>query len=392
MRFTKGLSMRPLSLDTHQQVFASFGIYAFAMGNIFPRLPDIKAALDVGEGALGLALIGAPVGTLISLTLGAPLLKRVGHRQAMLALIPLVAIFYAIAVQATGTLGLFLLLIPPGLMIGAIEILVNVEADRTEAAIGRRIMNRSHAFWSLGFFAAGMFGAVMAQLGISPQVHLMLVVVVTCIAVWLCLSDFQPAPARGTDTSEKTPRFSMPTLPIMILVSISFSAMLLEGASIDWSAIYMVSVFQSAPFMGGLAVASAAACQGVVRYFADGFVDRYSPVLVARVSLITMALGVVFVFFAGNQAMGLLGFALIGAGTSVLFPLTMSAAAQRTDRPATVNVAALAQFSFMAFLVGPPLLGFVAEYIGLRWAFGVGLPLVALSYAVSGALGDRPET
>ena len=380
-----------LSLPAHQQVFASFAIYAFAMGNIFPRLPDIKAAMQIEEGALGLALIGAPVGTLISLTLAAPILRRIGHRRALLVLTPLLAAFYALAVQATGPVPLFLLLILPGLMIGSIEVMVNVEADRTEAALGRRIMNRSHAFWSLGFFAAGMFGALMAWLGVTPQLHLALVVAVVCAALYVCLWEFQPAPARGTDTATGGPLFARPTLPIAVLVAISLSAMLLEGASIDWSAIYMVSVFGAAPFMGGLAVATAALSQALVRYFADGFVDRSSPVVVARVLLSLMALGVLFVFFAPNQTTGLLGFALIGAGTSALFPLTMSAAAQRSDRPAAVNVAALAQFSFMAFLVGPPLLGFVAEHVGLRWAFGVGLPLIALSLALSGALAPKTE-
>jgi len=74
-----------------------------------------------------------------------------------------------------------------------------------------------------------------------------------------------------------------------------------------------------------------------------------------------------------------------------MFPLAMSAAAQRTDRPSAINVAALAQFSFIAFLLGPPLLGFVAEYAGLRWTFGVILPLVLLSFLLSGKLGPAPK-
>jgi MFS family permease len=88
--------------------------------------------------------------------------------------------------------------------------------------------------------------------------------------------------------------------------------------------------------------------------------------------------------------MALVGFALIGMGTSVIFPLAMSAAAQRTDRPAATNVAALAQISFVAFLLGPPLLGYVAEHFGIRWSFGIGLPLVVLSLLTANALGRRP--
>jgi MFS family permease len=80
----------------------------------------------------------------------------------------------------------------------------------------------------------------------------------------------------------------------------------------------------------------------------------------------------------------------MGVGTSVMFPLAMSAAAQRTDRPAATNVAALAQISFVSFLLGPPLLGFVAEHLGIRWTFGLGLPLLLLSAAVSGSLRTAP--
>ena len=81
---------------------------------------------------------------------------------------------------------------------------------------------------------------------------------------------------------------------------------------------------------------------------------------------------------------------MIGAGNAMMFPLAMSAAAQRSDRPAAINVAALAQFSFVTFLLAPPLLGFIAEHFGLRWSFGIGLPLIVLSFVLSGALGSKP--
>lgn len=378
-----------IHLPAHQQVFATFAVYAFALGNFFPRLPAIKDAMGIEEGALGLALIGAPAGTLISLTLAAPLLERLGHRRVLFIFTPLLALFFAIAVHAPGPVELFFLLMPAGLMIGSIEIMINVEADRTEARLGRRIMNRSHAFWSIGFGSAGVFGALMAGIGVSPQLHLALVVLITIAVLAVFLPNFQPAPARRTDSSDKTSLIALPTGPIIVLVAICLSAMLLEGASIDWSAIYMRSVFDAAPFMGGVAVATGAFSQAIVRYYADGFVDRHSPTKVARVLLLCMAIGVGLIVLAPTQIIALLGFALLGAGTSALFPLTISAAAQRTDRPAAINVAALAQFSFMAFLVGPPLLGFVAEHIGLRAAFGICLPLILLSFALSHALGDR---
>lgn len=347
--------------------------------------------MGIEEGALGLALMGLALGTLISLTFSTPLIERLGHRRALLVLLPSMSVFFAVSVQASGPIGLFVLLIPVGLAVGAIEIIVNIEADRTEAVMKRRIMNRSHAFWSFGFFGAGIFGAVIAQIGLSPQLHLGLALPLVMLATWALLSDFEPAPKRGSDSKANTPMLARPSLAILVLVGISASAMLLEGASIDWSAIYMSSVFAAAPFMGGLAVATAAFCQATMRYFADRWVDRYAPVIVARVMQGMMVLGILIVFFAPGAISALIGFGLIGAGTSVMFPLAMSAAAQREDRAAAINVAALAQFSFVVFLLGPPLLGYVAEHLGLRWTFGIGLPLVLLSFALSGALATKPQ-
>ena len=378
-----------LRLSSQHRIYAGFAIYAFSLGNIFPRLPDIKAAMGVQEGALGLGLIGMPVGTLLALTFATPLLERIGFRRAMLAVIPLMTVAFAIAGHAPNPLSLFLLLLPVGLMIGSAEVMLNVEADRTEHLVGYRIMNRAHSFWSIGFFGAGLCGAGVAQLGVSPQLHLALVVPVSIVGVTLILGRYQPAPKRAAESTEAVPVFARPTAAILVLVAVTLSAMLMEGASLDWSAIYMRNVFDAGPFLSGFAVAMFAFSQATTRFFADSFVDKHSPSGVARVLLLVMAVGVLVAFLSAMPSLSLLGFALLGVGTSAIFPLAISAAAQRTDRSAAINVAALAQLSFVTFLVGPPLLGFVAEHWGIRWAFGLGMPLVILSFLMAGSLGKK---
>lgn len=379
-----------LSLPPQQRVYGGFFVYSFCMGSLPPRLPDIQRMMNVQEGALGFGLIGAAAGTLVSLSFLGPILERIGYRRAILTLIPLLSVLYAIATFATGPLLFFALLFPVGLVIGGIEIILNLEADRTEHMIGRRIMNRAHAFWSFGFFSAGIISALVAQTGISPQIHLFGMVPVVVIAVALILGQFDPAPHRTGGSTESAPRFAAPTTAIMVLVAVTLSAMILEGAGIDWSAIYMRDVFHVSPFLSGFAVALGAGAQAVTRFFADRFVERYSPTDVSRILMGVLGAGTLLVFFAPNDILALIGFALMGVGTSVIFPLAMSAAAQRTDRPAATNVASLAQISFVAFLLGPPLLGYVAEHFGIRWSFGIGLPLVALSFICAGALGSRP--
>jgi MFS family permease len=151
----------------------------------------------------------------------------------------------------------------------------------------------------------------------------------------------------------------------------------------------MRDVFGAAPFLAGAAVATAAVMQAGARWVADGFVERHGPLRVARTLTALLGAGAAVVLLAPHPALALAGFALIGLGTSAMFPLAMSAAAQATDRPATLNVAALAQTSFIAFLAGPPLLGWVATSLGIRWSFGITLPLVLLAWWASTALVPR---
>lgn len=334
-----------LELTAAQRVYGAFFLYAFGMGGIFPRLGDIQRALGVAEGALGLALIGAATGTLVSLTFAGRFLARFGHRRALLVLTALLPLCYAMASFAASPEALFALLGPAGLCIGAIEVIVNLEADRVEHQLGRRIMNRAHAFWSFGFFSAGLLGAGLSQLGVTPQAHLGAAVAVVWAGSATILGRFDAAPDRsaGSASSAKPPaRFAWPTAGVTLLVAVTLSALVLEGAGAEWSAIYMRDVFGAGPFVAGAAVATGAFAQAVTRYVADGFVERHQPVGVARVLLGVLGAGTVLVLAAPTAWAALVGFALMGVGTSVIFPLAMSAAAQRTDRAAATDVAALA--------------------------------------------------
>ncbi len=375
-----------LRLSPSLQIYAAFALYAFAMASIFPRMGDLQTGLGVTKSALALGLIGTPFGTLISITFAPPLLERIGHRLVLLAGIPLIALFFAIAVHSPSPLILFLLLIPVGFVIGCVEVIVNVEADRIEHALGYRIMNRCHAFWSFGFFAASFFGAWLASINISTAMHLTIVVPLVVVSVFLTLGQFKPAEHRYVVDPDEKPKFAIPSLPILALFAVTSSAMLLEGASMDWSAIYMRDIFNAGSFLAGFAVAVAAVSQATARFFADTFIDRYSPINVARILLVLLFLGCVTVFLSTSPIISLIGFAAIGIGNSAIFPLAISAAAQRQDRPPAINVASLVQLSFTMFLLGPPLLGFVADHWGIRYSFGIGLPLVLLGLLMSKVL------
>lgn len=365
--------------NPQRRVYAGFFLYAAMLGAIFPRFGDLQLKMGISEGTLGLALMGSALGTQISLMFVGPLLERLGYRVALLLSIPLLGFAEVGATLAPGPELFFASLLIAGLAIGAIEIIVNLEADRTEHMLGRRIMNRSHAFWSFGFFAAGIVSSIVVRYDIAPTPHILGMTVVITALMTTVFYTYQPAPERGQESTAK-PRLVRPSAAILLIVAFTLSAMLLEGASADWSVIFMRDTFDMPASVNALAFAVGALAQAITRYFADGVVDRYGPLKTAKCLVSILGLGVVMVTFSVNGYMALTGFALIGMGTSAMFPLAMSAAAQRTDRRSATNVAALAQMAFLAFLLGPPMLGFVAEHYGIRVSFGMCFVMVILSW------------
>ena len=361
-------------------VFISFFLYALSLGTLFPRLGDLQTKMDIDKATLGLALIGLPLGVQITLLFADRIVRKFKFRLVLMTGIPLLGISQVVVALSEGPYTFAAILMLGGAAIAIIEVAVNLEADRVEAHIGHRIMNRSHAYWSFGFFGAGILGAGFSQLGISPFSHFALITVLSSVLTILLFAKYDAAKARRQSLVEKNKGFVWPSKGIFLLVFFSLSAMLVEGASIDWSVIFMRDIFNTVPLVSGLSLALAAIAQGIIRYFADQFVDKYGPERVSIYSLIAMVLGVGCVVFSFEPVTALLGFLLMGGGSAVIFPLAMSAAARRIDKTPEENVASLAQFVFVIFLLAPPILGFVGEHAGLRWSFALCFPLLIISF------------
>ena len=360
-------------------VYFSFFIYSFSIGSFFPRIGDLQLKMNIGESTLGLALMGLPLGVQISLILADKILQIFSFRLLICLGIPIIGISLIFSALSNNPFLFFISLTLGGLAVGSIEVALNLEADRIEYRIGQRIMNRSHSFWSLGFVFSGLIGAILAQLNISSIIHFSLSFLFCSFLTIYFFNKYIPSPIRPNSGSN-TRFFIIPTKGILSLVVFTFSGMLIEGAGIEWSIIFMRDIYSTPSFINGMAFILGAFSQFIIRYFADGFIERYGPINISRISIIMMFTGVLIVFVSPVPYLALLGFTLMGGGNAVIFPLAMSAAAQKTDRPAAVNVASLAQISFLVFLIGPPLLGFIAENYGIRFSFGISLPLLILSW------------
>ncbi len=381
-----------MRLAPQHRIYICFFLFAVSMGALLARMPDLQSSLGVDRSELGLTLIGAAIGALISLTFASRIIARLGARTtAFITVLGTSALLATVPWLASAPL-VFLILILEGLLAGALEINLNVEIDRIEAQLGRGVMNRAHGFWSLGFFLTAFVASGIRQAGTSMQLHLLLTFTfVTIVGIW-AISGMKNAPERPQHEEQKAPLIALPTWGLLPLCVIGIAAFLVEGAGIDWSAIYMRDVFASEPFVGGLGLALFTFFMAGARLFVDPQVDRYGARRVAAVLLVLAAVGVIAVWAAPYPYVALIGFSLMGAGCSAVYPLAVSAAAQRTDRPAHVNVAALGQMSFVVFFLAPPLLGFIAEHAGIKTAYLVCLPLIVYALFCIRSLKGKSES
>ena len=364
--------------NPQQIVFVGFFIYAFSLGAMFPRLDDIQTSLEIDKAELGLLLLCIPLGLQITLLFADRLVRAISLKNVICLGIPSICFtqFAAVAVNQIAFFAFFLIIC--GAFVAVVEVAINLEADRVEHALGSRIMNRSHAFWSIGFFSAAVVGALFSQFKVMLEIHFLLVCGIAFLISKIIFEDYIVASPRHTNVT-KIKKFSLPTGPIFVMVLFTMSAMLVEGASIDWSVIFMREIHSASPFISGFSLAMAAFSQALVRFFGDNLLNKFGPILISVASLFFMFLGIFLVVLSNSSTLAILGFLFLGAGSAVIFPMAISIAASRSDRPAETNVASLTQFAFGMFLLGPPILGFVGEAYSLRWSFSLCIPLLILS-------------
>lgn len=378
-----------MNIAPHHRIYTCFFLFAVSLGALLARMPDLQVALGVNKSELGLTLIGMAIGALISLTLSSPLIAHLGARTTAFVTVLGTAGAFALVPWVGAAPLVFAILFCAGLLAGALEINLNVEIDRIEAQLGRGVMNRAHGFWSLGFFVTALIASVVRQAEISMQLHLAVTLAVVLVIGTVAISGIRNAPARALSYHAKAPLLALPTLGLLPLCMIGIAAFLVEGAGIDWSAIYMRDVFAVEPFLGGLGLTLFTFFMAMARLFIDPIVDRFGARAVATVLLVLSGMGLAAVWLAPHPYVALFGFALMGAGCSAVYPLAVSAAAQRTDRLAQVNLAALGQVTFIVFFLAPPLLGFVAEHAGMRTSYLICLPLVVYALFSVKALAPR---
>jgi fucose permease len=282
--------------------------------------------------------------------------------------------------------GLFLF----GYGAGTWDVAMNVQGAAVEQALGRAIMSRFHAGWSIGTVAGAGTGAAMVALGVPVTVHLLAVALAVAIAVPTTARRFLPLPSartprhadaahRGQTAARRGPLTAW-TEPRTLLIGLFVLCMTFtEGTGNDWLSLAVIGGYHVPAALGTLTFAVFLAAMTAGRWFGPAFIDRYGRVRVLRACAATALTGLLMIDFGGLLPVALAGAALMGLGTSLGFPVGISAAAD-DPRYAPGRVSTTASIGYVAFLVGPPVIGFLADHVGVLRSLTVAGALLAIAF------------
>lgn len=346
-----------------------FVLNGFCFASWVSRVPDTRSRLDLSNGQLGLLLLALSVGSLLALPLTGALIERVGAARVVLVgtladVVGLLLVAAGVAVlEAPGpaALGLFLF----GVGTGTWDVAMNVEGAAVEHQLGRSIMPRFHAAFSLGTIVGAGIGAAAAGLHLSMTWHLGGVGLVAVVVVLSTVRYFLPRALEVADGSpDRVSALQAWTEPRTLLIGVMVLALALtEGTANDWLAVALVDGYDVAHWVGVAGFALFVTAMTAGRFWGSALIDRYGRVAVLWSTMATATAGLLLLVFGGHLVLAALGIVLWGLGGSLGFPVGMSAAAD-DPRRAAARVSVVSTIGYTAFLAGPPLLGFLAEEVG----------------------------
>ncbi|UWF77567.1 MFS transporter [Microbacterium neungamense] len=383
-------------------IFAIFLASGLSIATWASRVPGIKEALDLDNAQVGVLLLGMGVASILGISLSPAVMARTGARRGILlsmllfaagiALIGLGAnVFGSVPVVLLG-MALF------GFGNGCVDVMMNVEATAIEQQMGRTILPVFHALFSFGTVLGAGAGALAASVGLDVAAHAGVIGVVIAVAAVVCFFQVPAREAALDPVDEEKPHWrermhvaleawrEPRTYALgVVMLGMSFA----EGGANDWIALGAEEGHGAAPGMGAVALAVFSVGMTVVRLFGGPVVDRFGRVPVLRALALTAAAGILLFILGPSLPLVLVGAALWGIGASLGFPIGMSAAADDPAK-AAARVSAAATIGYIAFLGGPPVLGFISEHIGLLNTLFILVGLVVASGLFSGAARPLP--
>lgn len=359
-------------------IFAVFFCESVVLGNWITRIPDIKSKLNLTDTALGFCMLAIPMGTLLAFSVAGKVMAILGLRNGCRIWLPAWAIVFLLPGQVTTPTMLFVVLLLSGIAIGMCEVAMNTKADEIERVVSRRIMSRCHGFWSLGSMVGALLASAFAHWSIAVSSHYLIVMPIMAVLGYIAATALPEDEVDQHAPQGKTATFKLPSAGILLLCLMPVGIMTVEGAFIDWSAVFMKSVLDASPIVIGITYAFFSVVMAATRLSGDWLADKFGDLHIVRWSGIAATIGIGVFATSPNITVAFIGATLAGLGVAIVYPLAMSAAARRPGQAAN-NVAAMSLVGFTSFMVAPPLIGFISDVAGLRWALLLLVPVAAMT-------------
>ena len=363
-------------------VMACFLVHGLVVSTWVSRIASVKSALHLGDGALGLALLGTAIGSVTAIPLCGALVVRRGSR----AIARWTAAGFCLSLLAIplayNTASLFAALLFYGAMAGANDVAMNAQAVATEKLLGTPTISRFHAMFSIGGIAGAAAGAFVVGRGVPSAAHLIWAALIF-LAFALSATPLL-ANTRNGAVATGTRRPSLRHLPVALfaLSAIGFCIFLSEGAIADWTGVYLKQVLNASAGLAPVGYAVFSAAMAIFRLAGDAITLRIGRAATIRYGGAIAAAGLSFALLVHSPYWALAGFAAAGAGFSSIIPLAFAAGGRIPELSEGAGVATVSGLGYLGFLVGPPAIGFLSELTSLR----VGLFLLVLLSATAAAL------
>lgn len=392
-------ALTPAVRSARLGTYVIFGLNGLVFASWASRLPSVATTLDLTPGGLGLLLLLIGLGSVLGLPLAGHIVDKIGTANAVRftgALLGTALLVIAVSLLQSWLAPVAVSLFFFGFGIGVWDVSQNIEGAEVERRVGKTIMPKFHAAFSGGAFVGAMIGSLLAKLQIDLPIHLIFMVAAGAVVVFFCTRAFLPAHAHTENLGDapETPRRRSAAWrePRTLLIGlVVLGAAFTEGAANDWVAKATVDGLHTSESVGAIMFAVFVAAMTGFRFAGSALLDRFGRVIVLRICLSAALLGLVVFVLAPYVWLAAIGAVLWGIGAALGFPVGMSAAAD-DPRHAAARVAVVSTIGYAAFLVGPPLLGFVGDHVGVRNSLLVVFVVVLASLLTTSAVRPRPAS
>jgi MFS family permease len=370
----------PLStpITTNRTYRIAVSVFFFIAGFVFAswasRIPDIKNALHLSDAGLGSVLLALPAGLITGLPFSGYLVSRYGSKNIMTTAAMLYPAILVLLGLSANTFQLTAALFFFGLTSNLLNISVNTQAVGVEAIYGRSIMASFHGLWSLAGFSGAAVSSLMISFKLTPFIHFC---IIFAASIFLVIATYKYALPRVKGNSS-SPLFAKPDNAILKLGLIVFGSLVCEGTMFDWSGVYFDKVLQVSTSIRPLGYIAFMSSMATGRFVADWLVTKFGVKQIIQISGIIISAGLLTAVIFPSVVPATIGFLLVGFGVSSIVPLTYGLAGKSTMMSAGTALAAISTIGFFGFLLGPPLIGFIAQMAGLRWSFAI-IAIIGLS-------------